>query len=128
MARILVIDDEEMIRYTVRTALEMDSHDVLEAENGLQAMDIVQKNNFDLIITDIIMPEKEGIQTIIDIRGKFPDVPIIAITGGDPKRRKLYSDSATVMGANSILFKPFSDEKLIGAVNDCLIATAGPVL
>ncbi len=122
MAHILVIDDEEMIRYTVRTALEMESHNVKEAENGLRAMDILLENTFELIITDIIMPEKEGIQTILDIRGHLPDIPIIVITGGDPKRRMLYSKTATVLGANRILFKPFSDEKLIGLVNDCLIA------
>ncbi len=120
MAHILVIDDEEIVRYTVRTALEMDAHDVLEAENGLQAMKIVLEHDFDLVITDIIMPEKEGIQTIIDIRAKYRDLPILVITGGDPQRRTLYSEAAITMGANSILFKPFSDENLIGAVNTCL--------
>lgn len=121
MARILVVDDEEMVRFTLRTALEMDSHEVEEAENGLQALELVRNGKFDLVVTDIVMPEKEGMQTILDIKEEFPSMKIIAITGGDPQRNSLYAHTASVLGADKVLLKPFLDEEFLELVGDCLL-------
>jgi CheY-like chemotaxis protein len=82
MARILVIDDEDELRSMLRQMLEHAGHEVLEAINGAMGIEIYERDMPELIITDIIMPEKEGVETIIALRRADPALPIIAISGG----------------------------------------------
>jgi len=82
MARILVVDDEDYIRFTLQEILEEAGHEISVAEHGGKAIEQQQAQPFDLIITDIIMPEKEGIETIIELKNQFPDLKIISISGG----------------------------------------------
>jgi len=123
MARILLIDDEEIVRFTLRTALEMGLHKVVEAEDGEQATELLSESSFDLVITDIVMPKKEGVQTILDIKANYPDTKIIAITGGDPARSGLYLKTAGILGADKVLLKPISDAHLTEAIDTCLSGT-----
>ena len=81
MAKILVVDDDTDVRTMLKTMLERDSHDVITAENGTQALQGVQKQLPDAIILDIIMPEKEGFETIVELRRDYPSIKIIAISG-----------------------------------------------
>jgi len=120
MARILVVDDEETVRFSLRAVLEDNAHDVSEAENGAVAMDLVTVGAFDLVVTDIVMPEKEGIQTILELKSGFPDIKVIAITGGNRERRELYSLTASTLGADDVLQKSFTHEALVESVDRCL--------
>lgn len=82
MARILVIDDETEIRTLLRRVLERDGYEVTEASDGNVGARLYREKPTDLIITDIIMPEQEGIETIMELRRDFPDAKIIAVSGG----------------------------------------------
>ena len=120
MARVLVIDDEELARFTMREILEAAGHAVEEAKNGAQGISLQRSQQFDIVITDIIMPEKEGVQTIIELQRDFPTLPIIAISGGGRTRNLDFLKLAQQYGARKILPKPFSEEDLLNAVEDCL--------
>lgn len=123
MARILVVDDEELARFTMREILEGAGHEVAEAKNGAQGISLQRSRRFDIVITDIIMPEKEGVQTIIELRQEFPSLPIIAISGGGRTRNLDFLKIAEQYGARKILPKPFSEEELLAAVESCLVST-----
>ena len=120
MTRILVIDDEELARFTIREILETADFEVDEAENGRVGIDKQKAAPFDLIITDIIMPEKEGVETIIDLKQEFPDLKIIAISGGGRTRNLDFLKLSERFGAGKILAKPFTEGQLLEAVNDVL--------
>ena len=122
MARILVIDDEQLARFTMREILESAGHEVVEAKNGKQGISFQQAEPFDIVVTDIIMPEKEGVETIIELKRDFPNLPIIAISGGGRTRNLDFLKIAEQYGADRILAKPFSEEELIEAVEQCVIA------
>ncbi|RLB31609.1 MAG: response regulator, partial [Deltaproteobacteria bacterium] len=81
MKKILVIDDDEQIRHILRRFLERAGYEVLEASNGQEGMALYRKEGPELVITDIIMPKKEGMETIMDMKGEFPKAKIIAISG-----------------------------------------------
>ena len=83
MASILVIDDQEPIRRIVRRALENERHAVLDASDGELGMQILERETVDVVITDIFMPGLDGIQTLREIRRRFPAVRVIAMSGGD---------------------------------------------
>lgn len=118
MARILVIDDDPLARITVRMVLERHGHQILEAENGSVGIAVDAEYRAALIITDIIMPEKEGIETIRHLRETRPSVKIIAISGGG------WIGNRTTLGADRVLTKPISNCDLIGAVDACLTEPA----
>ena len=120
MAKILVVDDEELARFTIRDILESAGHQVEEAENGVEALASQSAGPFDLIITDIIMPEKEGVETIIELKKLHPSLKIIAISGGGRTRNLDFLKLAKEFGADSILAKPFSEDELMEHVNACL--------
>lgn len=120
MARVLVIDDEELARFTIREILETAGFEVDEAENGRVGIEKQQATPFDLIITDIIMPEKEGVETIIDLKQDFPDLKIIAISGGGRTRNLDFLKLSERFGAGKILSKPFTEGQLLDAVNEIL--------
>ena len=83
MSRILIIEDDEHVRGMLRKMLERIGYDVFDAPDGKEGLDFYRNTPVDLVITDILMPEKEGIQTIMELRREFPDVKIIAISGGE---------------------------------------------
>jgi two-component system, chemotaxis family, chemotaxis protein CheY len=118
MARILLIDDEKMVRETFRAILEAAGHVVDEAADGQEGIDQFRKQRADLIITDIFMPEQEGIGTILEIRRFDRDLPIIAVSGGG--NAELSLSSATKLGATTALHKPVRRDDLLAAVDKCL--------
>lgn len=120
MAEILVVDDEEMIRRMLRTMLTSAGHTVIEACNGSEALKILAKSRPALIVTDIVMPEKEGIETIIEIRRRYGDIKIIAMSGGGRIHDPKFLEFAKKVGASRAIPKPFSREQIIGAVNDLI--------
>lgn len=120
MAHILVIDDDDQIRKTLRAVLEREGHEVVEAPDGKVGMRIFQDKGADLVITDIIMPEKDGIETILELRKDYPDAKIIAMSGGGEIEPRVYLRFASQLGALRTLVKPFEREELLTAVQELL--------
>lgn len=120
MALILVIDDEEGMRALLRNFLEREGHKVLEAPDGMAGIRLYQENRPDLVITDIFMPEKEGTQTILELRKNNPNVKIIAISGGELAARIDVLGTAKIFGALRVLAKPFRLEDMRQAVKELL--------
>ncbi|MCW5962129.1 MAG: response regulator [Pyrinomonadaceae bacterium] len=118
MTRILVVDDEPSIRSLIRSTLEPEGFDVAEAENGLEAIESLLQTPAEVVFMDIIMPEKEGIETIMEIRKSFPKTKIIAISGVGSDSPYLLM--ARQLGAHSSLDKPFSPVEIIEKVNEML--------
>ena len=117
MAHILVVDDEELARFTVCEILEANGHTFVEASNGQEAIDLYKKKPADIIVTDIIMPEKEGIETIIELIADHPKAKIIAMSGGGRTRNMDFLELAKRFGAHATLAKPFSEKQLIDVIN-----------
>jgi len=118
MARILVIDDDPDIATTLGIALQMAGHDVVLAADGRQGMEKQRARPADLVITDLFMPEQEGLETIRELRKDFPEVPIIAMSGADVGNTML--TIASKMGAAKILRKPFDVAELMNAIEEVL--------
>ena len=118
--RILIIDDDERTRKLFRKILEKEAYEVIEASDGNEGIKIYRQDPVDLVITDIIMPEKEGIETIMDLRKESPDVKIIAISGGGLEEAEAYLEIAKKMGAAEALTKPIKNDELLNKIKDIL--------
>ena len=116
MARILIIDDDESVRFSIRHALKSIGHEVAEAENGNQGIALQQDQSFDLVITDIIMPETNGFETIRELKRKHPSLPVIAISGGGRFKSSDYLDVAKMFGVEIVLAKPFTAPELFKSI------------
>ena len=120
MARILIIDDEPQIRSMLKLMLEREDYEVVEAPDGVEGIKVYRQNPADLIITDLIMPNKDGIGMIIDLKKEFPDVNIIAMSGGGLNKPDGYLKGAKKLGAACTLTKPIDREEMLRAVKDIL--------
>ena len=120
MARILIIDDDVQILDMLRQTLELKGYEVVDATNGKEGIRLYRENPADLIITDIIMPDKEGIETIIELKRDFPDVKIIAISGGGRIGPEGYLSMAKKLGARYTFSKPVKREELLAAVRELI--------
>ncbi|MDM8535550.1 response regulator [Desulfobacterales bacterium HSG17] len=120
MAKILIIDDDKNIRDMLRMHLEDAGHKIIEAETGLKGIEAVRQNIIDLIITDIIMPDQEGITTIKFLIDKFPNIKIIAMSGGGHITAETYLDIAKKFGVKKAFTKPFKIKEILDAVQELL--------
>ena len=121
MARILIVDDEQPVRALVREMLALDRHDILEAADGAEARALYEEQEVDLVITDLVMPDKSGIDLIMELRERDPDVRILAISGGGGITGRFdYLPIAELIGARSILRKPFQMGDLRAKVSELL--------
>lgn len=119
MAKVLVIDDNPDVRNVITRILRNAGHDVLQAGNGIAGVDAVMEDHVELVITDLFMPDQEGIETIQQIREIDSVMPIIAISGsGGDEDSPLYD--ARLMGANLTIEKPFSVDVLLTGVEELL--------
>jgi len=116
MAKILVVDDEPAILLMLKKMLEKADHEVDTASDGNEGIILFEKNKHDLLITDIIMPEKEGMETIIELHKKYPDLKIIAISGGGRISPDGYLPGARLLGANMVFQKPLVQKEFLEAV------------
>ncbi|MCF6218403.1 MAG: response regulator [Gammaproteobacteria bacterium] len=122
MAKILVVDDEKQIRDMLTQILTRAKHEVELAEDGVIALQKYRASTFDLIITDLMMAKKNGLELIREISQEFGEVRVIAISGGMPTSPSdYYLSVAKLMGASKILDKPFTKVELLAAV-DALLA------
>jgi DNA-binding response OmpR family regulator len=122
MAEILIIDDDPQIRRLLTRILTGAGHSVHEAADGWMGTETFSRVHPALVITDIVMQEKEGIETIRDLRGQDPGVPILAISGGAGER---YLDLAIKLGATASLAKPFGVDELLSVVAELLARRGG---
>lgn len=120
MAHILIIDDERPVRLLLRRIFEAEGHLVSDAAEGGEGIKLYRENPADLIITDLVMPGKEGLETIRELKHDYPDIKIIAISGGGRNMPGEYLRFAELMGAKTVLSKPVSKERLLEAVNELL--------
>ena len=120
MTRILIIDDESMIRDLLVNILEREGYETITASGGKDGIKIYRENPTDLIITDLLMPEKDGIETIMELRRDFQDVKIIAMSGGGKIDPKTYLQIAKTMGAIETIAKPFVLRELLKTVQELL--------
>ena len=120
MARILIIDDNTEVLGTYCRILEHAGYEVVVTVDGKKGIRLFRGIFPDLVITDILMPEKEGLETIRELKRDFPDVKIIAISGGDKVGPGNYLKMAKNIGAMCTLAKPIEREELLKAVRECL--------
>jgi DNA-binding response OmpR family regulator len=128
MSRILLIDDDDAVRTMLRLTLVEFGHTVIEAHNGIKGLARFPADGVDLVITDIVMPGKEGIEVIMELRLLHPQLKILAISGGGRVGSKDYLSIATFLGAAKVLAKPFSAQELLAAISELLPpAVSAPV-
>ena len=120
MARILVVDDEPEVLLLLTDILESAGYEVVSATNGAEGLKEYQQGEIDLIVTDIIMPDKEGLESIMDYKQLNPDVKIIAISGGARIGPHTYLKMAEKFGARKVFSKPFRNKELLDAVEELL--------
>ena len=125
MARILVIDDEESLRRMVRHALEGEQHEVLDADDGKTALELIGKEPVDLVITDLYMPNMDGIEFTIRLAKQKPHPGILAMSGGGFMEKGSLLEIARRLGADATLAKPFTVRELLDAVDDILKKKGG---
>lgn len=117
---ILIIDDDEQIRALLSRSMEMAGFAAVTASDGREGQRRLEEQHFDIVITDLIMPEKEGMETISHIRRHFPGVKIIAISGGGRIGPESYLPAALDLGADRAFAKPFAVDELVAAARELL--------
>jgi two-component system, chemotaxis family, chemotaxis protein CheY len=122
MPHILLVDDDSAFRKMLRLTLQRMGYEITEACDGKQALGLYKQLPVDAVLTDLIMPEKEGLETITELHRIDPNVRIVAMSGGGRLNAKDILSVARAMGADHVLAKPFSDEELVTALNSALAA------
>lgn len=120
MARILVIDDDRPVRTMLRMVLERAGYEVFDAPDGESGLDELRQHSCELVITDIVMPEREGLETIMEVRLNHPGVKIVAISGARDSAIENYLGSARHAGAHRVFPKPIPRQQLLEAVANLL--------
>jgi two-component system response regulator (stage 0 sporulation protein F) len=116
IASILIIDDDEQIRALLRQVLEKAGYTVIEARNGEEGLRLFRQTPPALVITDLLMPDKDGLEVIMALHRESPPVRIIALTGG--KKEFDFLDTAKLLGAHRLMRKPVTRAELLQAVQD----------
>jgi DNA-binding response OmpR family regulator len=124
LAKILVVEDDPLVADAIRTLLDSRGYEVEVAHDGKEVMSSWQNISPDLIITDMVMPELDGVNLIRSIRASHPSLPVIAISGVGPESGALYLKFASLIGANVTLQKPFNSRDLLSAVSGVLAPAA----
>ncbi len=122
MKRILVVDDETQIRTMLALMLEQEGYTVHTAENGEEGLSLVGRYTFDLVITDMIMPVKDGLKFIMELVRDYPDLKVLAISGGGAIKAERYLTMAGYLGDIATLEKPFKREVLLAMVKQLIAA------
>jgi len=122
MYKILVIDDDEALRTMVCRTLTLAGFEVVEASDGTEGLKAARTQHPDLVVTDIVMPEKEGMEIIRTLRQELPQLPVIAMSGGNV-RSGTYLNFALALGAEIVLDKPFRTTQLLDSINGLLART-----
>ncbi len=117
MARILIAEDEDTVANFVRRALELDGHDVRWVGDGAKALERLNEESFDLLLTDIVMPVMDGIALALKASAQWPDMPILMMTGYAEEKRRAHNLDTLI---HDVLAKPFTLDELLAAVRAAL--------
>jgi len=120
--RVLVADDDAMARLGYRALLETAGYPVLVAEDGEEATRLIEKGGVDILMLDILMPRKEGLETLLEVKRRFPDVPVVAMSAGGMRGGFDFLALAARLGADRTLAKPFRPQELIALLRELLDA------
>lgn len=120
MPNILVIDDEPQVLNMLQKMLELEGYTVLTAVDGKQGLRICETSAVDLVVTDVVMPEVEGLEVIMTLKRSSPNVKIIAISGGARIQPHDYLDMAGMLGAHRTFTKPFKRQEMLDAIKELL--------
>ena len=120
MKSVLIVDDEPGMREMVKQLLLNEGYHVLEASNGKHAMEFLKNESPELVITDIIMEEMDGVEIILEIRENYPDIKIIAMSGGSKISSEDYLESTSDLGADRIFNKPFALSDMLNAIKELI--------
>ena len=127
MVRVLVLDDDSLIQATLPMILREHGHEVLTAANGKLGLRLLQTERIDLILTDILMPEADGIEVVLAAARDHPTVALVAMSGGSARMPGTDAVHLTRrLGAHAILVKPFSEEELLEAIRTALEGVRTP--
>jgi CheY-like chemotaxis protein len=121
--RVLFVDDDLDTREAARIELDVAGFKVATAANGVEALALFDALGFDVVVTDIFMPEEDGIELIQDLRRRCPVLPIVAISGGGSRRDSSALQAATAFGASVVLVKPLGADELVAAIRRAIAAT-----
>jgi len=121
MGKILVVDDDKDIRSVFKRAFENAGHEVIVADNGITGEQMYYEHKPDIVVLDIIMPDQEGIETILKLKSADNDVKIIAVSGGGMGGADNYLDNALKFGAKAVFEKPVNHNNLIEKINLILL-------
>ena len=120
MSKVLVIEDDAQVRDVIGRMLVSGGHQVVELADGRGVVDECERFEPDVVVTDMLMPDTDGIEAIMALRRRFRDLPIVAISGGGSASSGHYLEMARNFGATGVLAKPFSSADLLTAVADVL--------
>ena len=118
MTKVLLVDDDEMVRYALRSAFEIADMDVSEAPNGSFIKQPENLEDVDVVVTDIFMPDVEGIELITRLNRVAPHSPVIAMSGGGRLKSKDYLETASDLGAAAVFAKPLDEAQLVNKVKE----------
>lgn len=110
---VLIVDDDPLIRETFRYPLEQKGYRVLAADDGDHAMEVIGGSNVDIVLLDILMPNKEGLETLLEIKSRFPGAVVHVMSGGGSRNKTDFLTIAAKFGADGIIRKPFSSRDLL---------------
>jgi DNA-binding response OmpR family regulator len=119
MQQILIIDDDSGVRTPLVEYLRANDYEVFEAENGKEGLEIFDSRPIDLVVTDIVMPEKEGLETIRDLKKRRPNLKIIAVSGSSARSSE-YLHYAEKLGAHRVMLKPFDLQIMLYTIQELL--------
>lgn len=119
--RILLVDDNEELRNSIEKALRAAGHDVVTAGNGKEALACAVRYTIDVVLLDVLMPEKDGLETLRELRREHSRLPVIIMSGGGQFGCEVFIGAARVLGARMILLKPFTAQEVIEAIDVCFL-------
>ncbi len=120
MAKILIVDDDPDVCFVLKKLLERKGHEAVTSLNGLEALKCLERSPFDVVITDLIMPEMDGIELITKMRITYPEQKVIAISGGGRINAAVYLQMAKLLKVKHTFQKPIKADELLNAIDDLL--------
>jgi CheY-like chemotaxis protein len=123
MSHILIVDDDDDVRRLLRKVLERDGHVVVDCANGHEALRQVSARRPDLVVTDVYMPEMDGIEFLTNLREIDPDLPVLAVSGGASASAEFVLEDAAQLGATAIMAKPYDINDMRKMVRDLIAGT-----
>jgi CheY-like chemotaxis protein len=117
VSKVLIVDDDSLVREIGRTLLEPEGYEVWEAGDGEAALALLETQAIDIALLDIMMPHKEGLETLVEMKQRFPGVIVIAMSASGARRGHDFLSTAAKFGADGTLQKPFTPEQLLASLN-----------